>query len=77
MMKISNVKADQTDDSAKKEALIRSSASFLAEISVRSPRKSFIFITYKKILLDQSIQKILYFILKKEALIKSLWKLMV
>ena len=43
------------------------SASFLAELSVSSPRKLFIFIILKKNL-DQSIQKIFYLILKKEAL---------
>ena len=44
------------------------SASFLAELSVSSPRKLFIFIILKKNL-DQSIQKIFYLILKKEALL--------
>ena len=44
------------------------SASFLAELSVSSPRKLFIFFYLKKKFLDQSIQKRFYFILKKEAL---------
>ena len=52
----------------KTEALLVSSASFLAEISVQSPRKLFIFIIVKKNL-DQSIQKKNYFILKMEALL--------
>ena len=44
------------------------SASFLAELSVCSPRKLFIFIILKKYFLDQNIQKLFYLILKKEAL---------
>ena len=47
------------------------SASFLAEISVRSPQQIFVFIISKKSFLDQSIQKRFYLILKKVALI--LW----
>ena len=44
------------------------SASFLAELSVSSPR-NYLFLLSKKIFfLDQSIQKIFYLILKKEAL---------
>ena len=45
------------------------SASFIAELSVSSPQKLFIFIIYKKYFLDQSIQQIFYLILKKEALV--------
>ena len=45
------------------------SASFLAEISVRSTQELFIFIIYKEYLLDQCIQKIFHLILKKEALV--------
>ena len=44
------------------------SASFLAEISVSSPRKICILIIYKKYFLDQSIPKIFILILKKEAM---------
>ena len=45
------------------------SASFLAEISGSSPRKFIFFFHYLiKYFLDQSIQKIFYFILKTEAL---------
>ena len=44
------------------------SASFLAEISVSSPRKIIIFIIWKKHFLDQNIRKIFYLILRKEAL---------
>ena len=43
------------------------SASFSAEISVRSPRNYLILLS-KKIFLDQNIHKIIYLILKKEAL---------
>ena len=43
------------------------SASFLSELSVRSPWKLIVFVIYKKNL-DQSIQKILCFILKTEEL---------
>ena len=44
------------------------SAFFLAEISVRSPRKLLNFIMFKK-KLDQSIRKTFYIILKTEALV--------
>ena len=44
----------------------------LAGILVRSPRKSFIFIIQKIYFLGQSIQKIVYLILKKEALPSAL-----
>ena len=44
------------------------SASFLAEISVRSPQKLFIFIILKKYILDQSTGKIFNLILEKYAL---------
>ena len=44
------------------------SASFSAEMSVRSPRKLFIFIIKRKHCLAQSIQKIFDLILKREAL---------
>ena len=40
----------------------------LAELSASSPRKLFIFIILKIYFLNQSIQKIFYFILKKDAL---------
>ena len=49
------------------ESIAVISASFLAEISVSSPRKLFILLSIKYFL-DQSIQKIFYLLLKKEAL---------
>ena len=50
------------------ENKITASASFLADISVRSPQKLFIVIIEKTSFLDQSIQKTCYLILKTEAL---------
>ena len=44
------------------------SVTVLAETSIISPRKLFIFIIYKKKHLDQSIQKVVNLILKKETL---------
>ena len=49
-------------------AAVKYSASFLAEISFRSPRKIIIFIIQEKKILDQSIRKLFY--LKTEALVK-------
>ena len=45
-----------------------SSVSFLAEISVRSPQKIFIFIIYRICHLDKSVQEVFYLFLRKEAL---------
>ena len=59
---------DTSKLTAQLEATCTISASLLAEISVSSPRKLFIFIIYKKYFLDQSIQQIFYLLLKKEAL---------
>ena len=44
------------------------SASFTAKVSVRLPRKPFIFIIPKKSFLDQSIGEVVYSPLKTEAL---------
>ena len=49
--------------------LLLGSASFLDELSVGSPRKIIYFYYLKIYFLDQSIQKIFYFILEKEALL--------
>ena len=49
---------------------IATSATFLAEISVRSAQKLYIFIIYKHFL-DQSVQKVFYLILETDALIAS------
>ena len=43
-MNINNSRDDLTDMSNKKEALLQSSASILAELSASSPKKIFIFI---------------------------------
>ena len=45
------------------------SASFLAEASVGSPRKLFTLLTKNKKCLDQSIQNVFYSVLKTEALV--------
>ena len=45
--------------------MLASSASFLAELSVSSPRKLFIFIIYKNVFRIKSSKKIFYLILKK------------
>ena len=52
----------------KTKSLVGDSASFLAELSVSSPRKIFIFIIKKYIFWIKVSKKIVYFILKKEAL---------
>ena len=52
-----------------------SSASLVAEISVSSPRKLFVFIILKTIFWIKVSRKIFYFILKKEALELSLFPL--
>ena len=54
-----------------KGSRLRCSASFLARISVSSPRK-LLFSLSKKAFLYQSIQKMFYFILKPEALVLSI-----
>ena len=59
-IKVSWVKPNRTSP--------RTRASFLAELSVRSPRKILIFIIYKKIFRIKVSKKIFYLILKKEAL---------
>ena len=48
------------------------SVAFLAEISLRSPRKIIVFIIYKKYEQDQSIQKIINLISKKTSLMGTL-----
>ena len=52
-------------------SMVRSSASFLAEVSVRSPRKLFIFIIYRNIFRIKLSKKTFHLILKKEALVRS------
>ena len=61
-------KDDQRITSPRGHTQGTASASCLAEISVRSPRKSIIFIIYKQYFLAQSIQKIFNLISKTEAL---------
>ena len=50
---------------------VRSCASSLAGISVSSPRKIVIFTIQTKYFLDQSIQRLFYYYLKTEALVRS------
>ena len=50
---------------------VSASGSFSAETSLRSPRKVFMFIIYRKYFLDQSIQKNNHLILKTEALVNA------
>ena len=57
------------------EEHVRSSDSFLAEISVRSPKKTIIFIILNKSFMGHSIQTNILFILKTEQLVGSLqWR---
>ena len=55
----------------KTKSLVHTSASFKAEISLRSPQKLFIFIILKTSFLDQSNHKTFYLILKTEALVHT------
>ena len=75
-MEINNFRGDLSDISAKKEALIWSrsgtpymtSAFFVADTSVMSPRKLFMFIILKIVFWIKVSKKIVYLILKTEAL---------
>ena len=70
-MKTDNVRVDQADALDTKASLVlRSSASFLAELSVSSPRKLLIFIISKNIFWIKVSKKIFNLIFKKEALLR-------
>ena len=67
--KLDNVRGDLADVSAKAKTLLQSSASFLAETSVSSPQKSFIYIIYNNIFWIKVSKKIVDLILKTKSLL--------